>query len=67
MGLGRLLLGGVLLIGRHQVLRYEIEPGAGAHAIRFHLHGTYCGKTGPEPCSKRHTIGTRRFELKAPR
>jgi hypothetical protein len=51
---------------RQQVLRYEIEPGEGARTIRFDLHGTRCGKTGPEPCSKRQKIGTKRFEFKEP-
>jgi hypothetical protein len=51
---------------RQQVLRYVIEPGEGARTIRFDLHGTRCGKTGPEPCSKRQTIGTTRFEFREP-
>jgi hypothetical protein len=58
--------GGYREVFRQQVLRYEIEPGEGARTIRFDLHGTHCGKTGPEPCSKRRRIGTRPFELTGP-
>ena len=53
-------------IFRQQVLRYEIEPGEGARTIRFDLHGVYCGKTGPEPCSRRQRIGTKPFAFREP-
>ena len=29
--------------------------------IRFDLHGTFCGKTGPEPCRERRRINGERF------
>ena len=36
--------------------RYEIKPGRGVRTIRFSLHGGYCGKHGPSPCSKTRRI-----------
>lgn len=51
---------------RQQVLRYTVEDGAGARTIRFDLHGTYCGKVGPEPCAKRHVIDGRPFRFRQP-
>jgi len=51
---------------RQQVLRYEIAPGAGMKTIRFDLHGVYCGKTGPEPCSERRLINGERFAFREP-
>jgi hypothetical protein len=51
---------------RQQVLRYEIEPGDGARTIRLHLHGTYCGKTGPEPCFRLQHISAKPFRFKQP-
>jgi hypothetical protein len=51
---------------RQQVLRYEIEPGVGARTILFRLHGTYCGKTGPEPCFRRQRITARPFRFRQP-
>lgn len=51
---------------RQQVLRYEIEPGEGARTIRFDLHGVFCGKAGPEPCARRHTISTTPFRFREP-
>jgi hypothetical protein len=51
---------------RQQVIRYEIEPGGSMRTIRFDLHGTFCGKTGPEPCSKRQLITGERFGFREP-
>jgi hypothetical protein len=51
---------------RQQVIRYTIEPGRGARTIRFHLHGTFCGKTGPEPCFRRQRISTKPFRFRQP-
>ena len=52
---------------RQQVIRYEIEPSDGSmRTIRFDLHGTFCGKTGPEPCRKRQLITGERFVFKQP-
>lgn len=51
---------------RQQVLRYAIEPGEGARTIRFDLHGVFCGKTGPEPCSKRQRINAKPFRFREP-
>ena len=48
---------------RQHVLRYAIEDGKGARTIRFDLHGTYCGKTGPEPCVKRRQIDAKPFRF----
>ena len=52
------------VVFRQQVLRYAIEPGEGARTIRFDLHGTHCGKTGPEPCGKRQRISTKPFRFR---
>ena len=50
-----------------QVIRYEIEPSDGSmRTIRFDLHGTFCGKTGPEPCRERRQINGERFVFKQP-
>jgi hypothetical protein len=38
------------------IFRYEIKPGRGVRTIKFHLHGGYCGKHGPEACSKSRRI-----------
>ncbi len=47
---------------RQQVIRHEIEPSDGSmRTIRFDLHGTFCGKTGPEPCRERRRITGERF------
>ena len=51
---------------RQQVIRYEIEPGGTMRTIRFDLHGVFCGKTGPEPCSKRQLITGQRFVFREP-
>jgi hypothetical protein len=51
---------------RQQVIRYEIEPDAGMRTIRFDLHGTFCGKAGPEPCRQRRRINGERFDFRAP-
>lgn len=51
---------------RQQVIRYEIEPDAGMRTIRFDLHGTFCGKAGPEPCRQRRRINGERFSFRAP-
>jgi hypothetical protein len=51
---------------RQQVLVHEVEPGSGARTIRFRLHGTYCGKTGPEPCFRHRQISARPFRFRQP-
>ena len=52
---------------RQQVIRYEIEPSDGSmRTIRFDLHGTFCGKTGPEPCRERRRINGERFSFRQP-
>jgi len=51
---------------RQQVIRYAIEPGGAMKTIRFDLHGALCGKTGPEPCSKRRLINGERFSFREP-
>lgn len=51
---------------RQQVIRYEIEPGGSMRTIRFDLHGTFCGKAGPEPCTQRRLINGERFGFRAP-
>ena len=52
---------------RQQVIRYEIEPSDGSmRTIRFDLHGTFCGKTGSEPCRERRRINGERFLFKQP-
>src|SRR5262245_57360525 len=38
------------------VFRYEIRPGRGIRTIRFSLHGGFCGKHGPDECSKARRI-----------
>ena len=51
---------------RQQVIRYEIEPDTSMKTIRFDLHGTFCGKTGPEPCRERRRINGERFSFRQP-
>ena len=51
---------------RQQVIRYEIEPDSSMKTIRFDLHGTFCGKTGPEPCRERRRINGERFSFRQP-
>ena len=38
------------------VHRYRVLGDKGPRRIRFDLHGSLCGKVGPEPCSKARTI-----------
>lgn len=38
------------------VHRYRVLGGKGPRRIRFDLHGSLCGKFGPEPCTKTRTI-----------
>ncbi|HEX8666509.1 MAG TPA: hypothetical protein VF744_21035 [Beijerinckiaceae bacterium] len=38
------------------VHRYQVLGGKGPRRIRFDLHGSLCGKFGPEPCVKTRTI-----------
>lgn len=51
---------------RQQVIRYEIEPDTSMKTIRFDLHGTFCGKSGPEPCRERRRINGERFSFRQP-
>ena len=44
--------------------RYEIKPGPGVRTIRFSLHGGYCGKHGPSPCTKTRRITGKPFKLR---
>ena len=38
------------------VHRYRVLGDKGPRRIRFDLHGSLCGKVGPEPCVKTRTI-----------
>jgi hypothetical protein len=44
--------------------RYEIKPGRGVRTIRFSLHGGYCGKHGPSPCTKTRRITGKPFKFR---
>ena len=50
-----------------RVLTHEVIPGAGAKRIRFRLHGSFCGKFGPEKCEKVRRIDGRVFEFRQPK
>jgi hypothetical protein len=47
-----------------QVLSYEIEGKGKRKTIAFRLHGSFCGRKGPELCIKRVTITGRPFAFK---
>jgi hypothetical protein len=47
-----------------RVLSYEIEHKGRRKAISFRLHGSFCGKHGPELCGKRVVITGRPFAFK---
>lgn len=46
------------------VHRYEIRPGRGTRSIRFELHGGFCGKSGPDECTKTRRITGKPFRLR---
>jgi hypothetical protein len=47
-----------------QVLSYEIQGEGRRKTISFRLHGSFCGKHGPELCVKRVAITGKPFEFK---
>jgi hypothetical protein len=47
-----------------RILRYEILPGRGVRTIKFHLHGGYCGKHGPDLCERPRRITGMPFKLR---
>jgi hypothetical protein len=40
---------------------YDLSAGPGSRLMTFHLHGTFCGLSGPEDCVERRRIGPRPF------
>ena len=47
-----------------QVLSYEIQGSGRRKTISFRLHGSFCGKHGPELCVKRVVITGKPFAFK---
>lgn len=45
---------------------YEILPGK-SRAVRFQLHGSYCGRSGNPSCFKKRRITDKPFEFKEPK
>ena len=45
----------------NRVRGYDIRPGRGVRAIRFDLHGGYCGKAGADECVKSRRITGKPF------
>ena len=41
---------------------YTILNKSGPRRLKFHLHGGFCGKSGPYPCYKTRTITTKPFD-----
>jgi hypothetical protein len=50
-----------------RVRSYQILPGQGARAIRFELHGSYCGGHGNPSCIKAHRITAKPFGVEMPK
>jgi hypothetical protein len=56
--------GKLALVFGQRVRTWEILPGEGARSILFDLHGSYCGKGGPDECPKTVKITGRKFQFR---
>jgi hypothetical protein len=56
--------GGYTSIFSDTIHRYEIKPGGGVRTVKFSLHGGYCGKHGPSPCTKTRRITGKPFKFR---
>ncbi len=51
---------------RGQVIRHDVLTDTRPARIRFHLHGTYCGGAGADPCVKIQAIDGGSFAFRDP-
>jgi hypothetical protein len=58
--------GGLATVFNNTVRSYEVLPGKGSRAIRFELHGSFCGGFGSQRCVKIHRITTTPFDYRKP-